>query len=276
MIGTASDAVALAAIHVRSLLNLPLMEHGRFIALLYAVKDVPYVWKPEEISFANNIADRTRAALARIEAEERQRTLNLELSHRMKNMLAMVQSIATQTMRTATDLDGAKEVLAGRLIALSKSHDLLLGGSVGSAPVGTLIETALQTHRDNPGRFVLDGPTFTVGSKAAMSLSLILHELATNAAKYGALSTANGQVSVAWSLRDERGEPHCSLRWSEKGGPTVQAPTKTGFGTRLIGRGLAGSFGGEVDLTYPAAGVVCTIDAPLSGLQAEDAPPPGH
>ncbi|WP_264048880.1 PAS domain-containing protein [Methylobacterium flocculans] len=273
---TASDEDALAAIHVRSLLNLPLMEHGRFVALLYALKDVPYAWKPEEISFANNIADRTRAALARIEAEERQKTLNLELSHRMKNMLAMVQSIATQTMRTATDLDTAKEVLAGRLIALSKSHDLLLGGEMGAAPIKTLIGSALQTHEDNPSRFVLDGPTFTVGAKAAMSLSLMLHELATNAAKYGALSTANGQVSITWQLRDVDGELHCALRWSEAGGPAVVPPTRTGFGSRLIGRGLAGNFGGDVDLSYPAGGVVCTIDAPLAGLQAEDAPQTAH
>ena len=269
---TASDAGTLAAIHVRSLLNLPVMEHGRFVALLYALKDVPYAWRPEEISFANNIADRTRAALARIEAEERQRTLNLELSHRMKNMLAMVQSIATQTMRTATDLDAAKDVLAGRLIALGKSHDLLLGGAVGSAPIETLISSALETHQDNFGRFVLEGPSFSIGSKAAMSLSLILHELATNAAKYGALSTAQGKVSIAWSLRDEGGEPHCALRWSEHEGPVVVPPTRTGFGSRLIGRGLAGSFGGEVDLSYPPSGVVCLIDAPLRGLQAEDTP----
>ena len=273
---TASDAGALAALHVRSLLNLPLMEHGRFVAMLYALKDAPYAWKPDEISFANNIADRARAALARIEAEERQRTLNLELSHRMKNMLAMVQSIATQTMRTATDLDTAKEVLAGRLIALSKSHDLLLGGAVGAAPVEVLIRSALQTHEDNPGRFVLEGPTFTVGARAAMSLSLMLHELATNAAKYGALSTENGQVSITWSLRDVGGEPHCALRWSEAGGPAVVPPTRTGFGSRLIGRGLAGNFSGEVDLSYPPTGVVCTIDAPLRGLQAEDTPTPGH
>ncbi|MCJ2061737.1 PAS domain-containing protein [Methylobacterium sp. J-088] len=273
---TSEDAAALAAIHVRSLLNLPLMEHGRFVALLYALKDAPYAWTPAEIGFANTIADRTRAAMARIEAEERQTTLNLELSHRMKNMLAMVQSIATQTMRTATDLDAAKETLAGRLIALSKSHDLLLDGSVGSAPIETLIRNALRNHEDNAGRFVLEGPSFTVGSKAAMSLSLMLHELATNAAKYGALSTAIGKVSVVWSLRQNGGEPHCVLRWSEQGGPVVVPPTRTGFGSRLIGRGLAGNFGGEVDLSYPAAGVVCLIDAPLKGLQAEDAPTAGH
>jgi two-component sensor histidine kinase/PAS domain-containing protein len=273
---TADDADALAAIHVRSLLNLPLMEHGRFVALLFALKAEPYTWTPEEIGFANNIADRTRAALARIEAEERQRTLNLELGHRMKNMLAMVQAIATQTMRNATDVNTAKDVLAGRLIALGNSHDLLLGGELGAAPIKSVIESALRTHQDNPGRFAVQGPTFTVGSKAAMSLSLMLHELATNAAKYGALTTAQGKVSLTWEIRMENHEPVCRLRWSEEGGPAVVPPTRTGFGSRLIGRGLAGSFGGEVDLSYPATGVVCTIDAPLRGLQAEDTPPSGH
>lgn len=109
-----------------------------------------------------------------------------------------------------------------------------------------------------------------------MSLSLMLHELATNAAKYGALSTAEGRVSVAWELGDQGGEPHCRLRWSEAGGPAVAPPTRTGFGSRLIGRGLAGGFGGEVDLSYPVGGVVCTIDAPLRGLQSDDTPPMGH
>ncbi|MGT2489110.1 HWE histidine kinase domain-containing protein [Methylobacterium oryzae CBMB20] len=150
---TAPDAGALQAIHVRALLNLPIMEHGRFVALLFALKDVAYAWKPEEIGFASNIADRTRAALARIEAEEQQRTLNLELSHRMKNMLAMVQSIATQTMRTATDLDAAKDVLAGRLIALSKSHDLLLGGTVGSALRRDRDQERPAVPRGRPGPF---------------------------------------------------------------------------------------------------------------------------
>ncbi len=268
---TSGDARALAAIDVRALLNLPVMERGRFVALLYALKSSPHAWSGEEISFANNIADRTRAALARIEAEEQQRTLNLELSHRMKNMLAMVQSIATQTMRTATDLNTAKEVLAGRLIALGRSHDLLLGAGVRAAPIKSLIEGALRAHEDNPGRFVLEGPTFTVGARAAMSLALMLHELATNAAKYGALSTAQGTVAVVWEIRQQCGEPYCTLKWSEEGGPAVATPTRAGFGSRLIARGLAGSFGGEVDLSYPVTGVVCTIKAPLSGFLTEDA-----
>ncbi|GAN50842.1 signal transduction histidine kinase [Methylobacterium sp. ME121] len=267
---TADETDALAAIDVRALLNLPVMEHGRFVALLYALKAAPCAWSPEDIGFVRNVADRTRAAIARVEAEERQQTLNQELSHRMKNMLAMVQSIATQTMRNATDVETAKNVLAGRLIALGKSHDLLLGGTLNGTSLQILIEDTLQPHLDRPDRFVIEGPTLTVGAKAAMSLALMLHELATNAAKYGALSNADGRVRIDWKTD---GMAHVRLQWSEAGGPLVVRPTRTGFGTRLIGRGLAGNFGGEVQLEFPATGLICTVTASLKELQAENAQP---
>ncbi|SFM32312.1 PAS domain S-box protein [Methylobacterium pseudosasicola] len=267
---TAAAADTFAAMEARALVNLPVMERGRFVALFFALKATPHVWSADEVAFLHSVADRARAAIARVEAEDRQRLLNQELSHRMKNVLAMVQAIATQTMRTATDMDTAKEVLAGRLVALGKSHDLLLGGEIGSTALDTLITNALELHRDRPDRFVIAGPPVAVGARAALSLSLILHELATNAAKYGALSTDAGQVTIDWQIRSEMHEPEMVLSWREVGGPVVVAPTRTGFGTRLIGRGLAGSFGGVVDLAYPPTGVACTITAPLSGLQAHD------
>ncbi|WP_019906521.1 PAS domain-containing protein [Methylobacterium sp. 77] len=275
---TSQDADSLTSISIRALLNLPVMERERFVALFYAAKDASHAWTAEEVSFVRNVADRTRAAIARIEAEAQQRVLNLELSHRMKNMLAMVQSIATQTMRNATDVATAKDVLAGRLIALGKSHDLLLGGSLGDTPLKTLIESALEAHKDKPDRFSIRGPALNVGAKAAMSLALILHELATNAAKYGALSTDTGGVAIVWDIRESRSEgtDQVLLRWVEAGGPPVEPPTRTGFGTRLIGRGLAGNFGGEVSLDYRTSGVVCTIEASLMGLQAVDTPPDFH
>ena len=131
-----------------------------------------------------------------------------------------------------------------------------------------MIESALDIHRDRPDRFVLDGPAVMVGSRAALSLSLMLHELATNAAKYGALSNADGRVTISWDIDGDGDDAPVTLRWIEAGGPAVVAPKRAGFGTRLIGRGLAGSFDGKVDLSYPPSGVVCTIAAPRRGLMA--------
>ena len=111
-----------------------------------------------------------------------------------------------------------------------------------------------------------------------MSLALILHELATNAAKYGALSAEKGSITIIWEIRphESDGSDRVLLRWVEAGGPPVQPPTRTGFGTRLISRGLAGNFGGEVSLDYRMSGVVCTLEASLKGLQAVDTPPDFH
>ncbi|MCJ2066002.1 PAS domain-containing protein [Methylobacterium sp. J-088] len=261
----------LVAISALALANYPVMEQGRFVTLFFALKATPHAWSNEEVGFLRNVADRTRAAIARVEAEDQQRTLNLELSHRMKNMLAMVQSIATQTMRGAKDMETAKNVLADRLVALGRSHDLLLGGTLSTTPLADLIENAVKLHQDENGRFAIEGPPVLVGSKAALSLSLMLHELATNAAKYGALSNGKGRVAITWKVDATASEPQAHLRWMETGGPSVVAPTRTGFGTRLIGRGLAGSFGGEVDLSYPETGVICTITAPLRDLHGYEA-----
>ncbi|GJD50006.1 hypothetical protein OPKNFCMD_2742 [Methylobacterium crusticola] len=273
---TEGERARMAAIDVVSLVNMPILERGRFVTLFFALKSVPHAWAPEEVAFLRNVADRARAAVARLEAEEQQRVLNLELSHRMRNTLAMVQSIANQTMRGATDVETARNVLAARLVALGRSHDLLLGGAIGSTGLTALVASAVELHRDRPERFLLEGPDLAVGPKCALSLSLMLHELATNAAKYGALSLPTGQVSVVWSLRPGDGETRLHLCWSEAGGPLVAAPTRTGFGTRLICRGLASNFDGAATLEYRATGVVCTITAPLSGLQAEDAPSRGR
>ena len=269
---TASDADSLATLHVRSLLNLPLMEHGRFVALLFAVKDEPYAWKPEEISFANNIADRTRAAMARIEAEEQQRLLNHELSHRMKNLLAMVQSIATQTMRNAPDMETAKNVLAGRLIALGKAHDLLMGGALTNTRMEPVIRGALDVHGDGRDRFRITGPNIDIGPDRALSLALMLHELATNAAKYGALTTENGYVDLRWEIGENGGEPQLRLTWTEVGGPAVTPPKRKGFGSRFIERGLVAQVGGELALAYPASGVTCSVTAPLAAFKAASVP----
>ncbi|MCJ2117251.1 PAS domain-containing protein [Methylobacterium sp. J-001] len=262
---TAADAEALAAISTRALLNLPVLEHGRFVALFYAVRAEPVAWSRDDIAFVRNIADRTRSAVARAEAEEQQRILNLELSHRLKNTFALVQSIASQTLRNADDLVEARDALAARLIALGKAHDILLTGSKDRAPITAIIDGALTLHQDAETRFQRSGPELPLGPSAALALGLILHELATNATKYGALSRPAGYVALDWTIQGEGTEAMLHLAWTEHGGPPVTPPSRKGFGSRLIQRGLAG---GSVEIFYLVEGVVCTLASSLASLKA--------
>ena len=201
--------------------------------------------------------------------EERQRLVNGELSHRMKNILAMVQAIAAQTMRNATDMRAAQEVLAGRLAALAKAHDVLLGGAADAGSLSRIVLDSVRLHVDRSDRVMVDGPAVTIGSKAALPIVMLMHELGTNAAKYGALSDPNGSIDVAWTVNGAGGSEQLRLVWTERDGPRVVPPTRTGFGTRLIERGLAGQIGGVVKLDYRTAGAMCVLEAPLSRLQED-------
>jgi PAS domain S-box-containing protein len=266
---TAPQARGFRALDVRTVINLPLLERGHLVAVLCLHDAKRRNWTPDILDFVRNVVDRTRAAVARLRAEEQQELLNRELSHRMKNLLAMVQSIATQTMRSAVDVDTAKEVLAGRLIALGQAHDLLMGGALGSTLIGPVVRGALKLHEDRSGRFHLDGPDLEIGAKPALSLALMLHELATNAAKYGALSREDGHVAIRWSVRPDADEAHLVFSWAEVGGPPVIKPARKGFGSRFIERGLAGQVGGTIALAFPPDGVTCTIAAPLAAFQSD-------
>ncbi|WP_425375063.1 PAS domain S-box protein [Methylobacterium nonmethylotrophicum] len=204
---------------------------------------------------------------ARKAAEAQQEILNRELSHRLKNTLAIVQAIAMQTLRNATDPAEAREALAARLIALGKAHDILMTGEGESADLRAVLAGALSIHDDGrPGRFRLGGPPVPCGARAALSLALMAHELATNAVKYGALRVPDGYVTLGWTVTDPA-DPVLALRWQEHGGPRVVPPARRGFGSRLIERGLAGSVGGEVATHYPPEGVICTLTAPLAELR---------
>ena len=199
--------------------------------------------------------------------DERQALLNHELSHRMKNILTMVQAIAGQTLRGVEGAEGAQAVLAGRLQALSKAHDILLGGTTDGAGLKRIVEDAVRVHLDTPGRIGVRGPHVEIGSKAALPIILMLHELATNAAKYGALSNGEGHVSISWSVSGRIGAERLRLQWRETGGPVVAAPSTKGFGSRLIERGLAGQLGAEVKLDYKPEGVTCDLDAPMDRVR---------
>ena len=147
---TATNLAALQALDIASLINMPVRERGRTVALLFVHDGIPRHWTSEELALLRAVADRVEAAVARVRAEERQQLLNRELSHRMKNMLAMVQSIATQTLRGASDIEAAKEVLVSRLLALGKAHDILIDddGESQGTDIRTVVANALSLHDD--------------------------------------------------------------------------------------------------------------------------------
>ncbi|WP_176559314.1 sensor histidine kinase [Rubellimicrobium roseum] len=199
-------------------------------------------------------------------AEERQRELLIhELNHRVKNTLAVVQSIASQSLRGPDVPANARAAFEGRLLALAGAHDLLTRESWEAARLQSLVETALDPF-DRLGRFDLSGPDLRLRPQAAVNLTLALHELATNATKYGSLASPAGRVSLGWTV-SAGSEPLFRLSWEERGGTAVAPPARTGFGSRLIQRGLSAELGGPVLLDFRAGGLVCTIEAPLANLQ---------
>ena len=201
--------------------------------------------------------------------EARQTLLMQELAHRVKNILAMVQAVAAQTLRNAPSLEAAGEALGARLVALAQAQDVLMQGAWASASLSELVAGAVALHGDGvPGRFRVTGPELTLGPRPGLTLALMLHELGTNAAKYGALSTPEGHVAIAWEAAGTGAGARLRFRWEEVGGPPVAPPTRTGFGTRLITRNLTHSFGGTVDLAFPPTGAVLTLDAELAAMIA--------
>lgn len=202
-------------------------------------------------------------------AAERQRLLTNELNHRVKNTLATVQSIAAQTFRGHSDQE-AKQVFDARIAALSSAHNVLTEANWESAGLRSVIDRALAPHalaEVDTTRFRLDGPEARLHPKVALTLSMALHELMTNAAKYGALSVPAGRVAVVWSLSSsETGRAHLSLSWAESDGPAVAPPTRKGFGSRLIERQLPLEFDGSAVITYAPTGVTCQLEIPLTEL----------
>jgi two-component sensor histidine kinase len=205
---------------------------------------------------------------ARKHAEAHLNLVIHELNHRVKNNLAMMQAIGAQTFRNSDDLVQAQEKFSARIIALAKANDLLTDEHWVDASLKDLIEAAIRPHCEDCSdcsRCLVQGPQVRLSTKTSLSLTMAFHELATNAVKYGAWSVEQGRVKISWSLDDLAGESRLRLEWRESGGPVVRPPTRRGFGTRLIERGLAAELEGEVRLRFEPAGLVCDIDAPLRG-----------
>ncbi len=186
-----------------------------------------------------------------------------ELNHRVKNTLATVQAIASQTLNDNATMKEAREAFDSRLTGLATAHDLLTRGNWAGADLVDVVTDSVQPHAGGQNRFRIEGPHIQLEPAPALSLAMALHELCTNAAKYGALSTKTGHVDIVWRLTNSGQERRLHMRWTESGGPIVVTPTRRGFGSRLIERALAMELGGDVAVAYPASGVICTIDAPM-------------
>lgn len=215
----------------------------------------------------------SRDITAEKEAERRQRLLLDELNHRVKNNLAIVQSIAAQTLRNQPEPRAFADLFTSRVTALARAHTLLTDAEWRGAALTELVETALKPFgrggRADP--FCVDGPPVQVAPSTAVTLALVLHELATNAAKYGALSAPEGRVEIRWTTPEPQ-DLTVALDWRESQGPTVLPPTRKGFGSRLLSM-MSHELGGSAGLTFDPAGVACALrflPQPASSDRAAD------
>jgi len=237
-------------------------------------RDGAEVWiegQPKVIFDAAGVAvsllDAMRDITERKAAEQRQILMMHELNHRVKNTLATLQSIALQTLGAAETPAAFNKSFNARLLALSNSHDVLTRNDWTGACVREVIAGQLRPHQGLDGdRFELEGPETLVNAKAALALGMAFGELATNAAKFGALSVDRGMVSVRWERHIEAGAARLRLVWREQGGPRVSPRTRCGFGARLIERGLPHELGGATRLSFEPQGLVCEMDFPAEAV----------
>jgi two-component sensor histidine kinase/CheY-like chemotaxis protein len=209
-------------------------------------------------------------AQAGIEAKEREASDKLqklileELHHRIKNTLATVSAVASQSLRTATSLEHGQRAIENRLLALGRAHDLLMQVRWANSSIVNTIRRAIEPY-DDDGRecFAIGGPDIGITSGAVIAIAMTLNELCTNATKFGALSVSTGRVEIEWTIDDK--SQRLQLTWTEKGGPLVETPTRRSFGTRMIGA-LGHQLSGKVQLAFQPAGFVFNLDVPLSAL----------
>jgi two-component sensor histidine kinase len=204
-----------------------------------------------------------------VNAQEHLRLINFELKHRVKNTLAMVSAIASQTMQSPVP-DARLEAFRTRLEAFGRAHDILTAETWATAQLADVVAAALESQND--GRISWQGPGVTLGSKQALSLSLALHELATNASKHGALSVVDGRVDITWAIVVRDQQPVFEFEWRESGGPPVSAPTRRGFGSRLIERVLAADFSADPELSFASGGLLFRVTTSTSKLREAQTP----
>lgn len=259
---TAEDSAGWLALKARGVINIPVREDERNVALMLVHFSSPHNWTSEEIHWLHNAADRLEVAIARRRADDFQAVINGEIAHRLRNTLAMVQAVARMTLRDALSKDEANRFYE-RLQSLGRAHDLLHGDDQRAAHLGDLIGNILG-DASVIDRCRLSGPVIRLGSRAAMSMALLIHEMTTNACKHGALSVPEGEVAISWEIDDHGPIHELVLHWTEHHGPATTPPIRGGFGSRLISFGLIGT--GGVVLRYEHEGLSASFRADLEKI----------
>ncbi|WP_339651874.1 chemotaxis protein CheB [Halopseudomonas pelagia] len=233
------------------------------------------VWVHDSVSVLDDSDGRAHSFISvtllideRKHAEEQTTLLLGELDHRVKNVLAIVSSIVAQTLKADLSPEAFTEAIAGRITAITRAHNLLTHhGAASAGTLRDLIDTELEPYQGQDLR--IDGPAIVLTPKAGLSLAMAIHELASNAAKYGSLSVPKGQLTVSWAVTEGPDRQLC-LNWTESGGPPVPGPpSRRGFGTTLIERSLSFEFDAQVDRSFASSGVVCTIAVPFTAELGE-------
>jgi PAS domain S-box-containing protein len=262
---TRAASGALLEMQVRTLINVPLMEDGQLAGMMIVHYDRATPFGRTEEDFVRAVADRTHAALDEAEVVAAQKLRDGEISHRLKNSMAMVQAIAFQTLK-GDDIVDRRSAFSSRLTALANAHEMLIQRTWQGAGLRETVVSALTPHGE-PSRFRIEGPEVELNAKQALSISLAVHELATNAIKYGALRNPDGVISITWGFEDRSDQPTTfEWTWQESGGPSVVAPSLKGFGSKLITRALPADFSGQVSILYEPTGVVCHLSCPASSV----------
>jgi len=245
------------------------MADGRLAGKFMTYYDAPHAYTPAELDIALTVArqlgfsiERGRAEAARRRSESEREFLVQELSHRVKNTLATVISIHNQSFSRAPSIEEARKSFGARIRALAQTHGRLAEGHWAGVSFETMLRDEIAPYRREDGANVLvSGPPLKLNAKSALTLGMAMHELATNAAKHGALSRREGVVSIVWE-KDARAD-QLRIGWKERGGPTVVRPERSGFGRLLLERVLGADLGGTVGLDFAPDGLQCAIAIPL-------------
>ncbi|MEJ1159285.1 sensor histidine kinase [Prosthecomicrobium sp. N25] len=218
-------------------------------------------------SLSAEIETARRALVARNEAERQRAALQRELVHRIKNLIAVVQAIVVQTIRAATSLDEAADTVTARLSAFGRAQDIFTESQWQAAPLHRIVGASLSPYSELLDRISVDGPDIELDAQQALGIALLLHELTTNALKYGALSKDGGRVAIRWESDSER----FALSWEESGGAPIPPPGRKGFGSRLMERVVPSYFSGTASAIYPETGLVYRLEGQPLGTGIDPA-----